>query len=89
MTEQVKKQKEVSKERLKSIEYALASCAMELNVSQAQIDEGREELLKVARGELSDEDYRANILKKHNLSYRPQFQPQYNNKLNLKKAHNS
>jgi hypothetical protein len=40
---------------------------METGVSQEEIDQGREELLKVETGEWTDEDYRANVMKKHNL----------------------
>jgi hypothetical protein len=64
------KKKEASKEELEAIEYALLSCAMELNVSRELIDEVRENNLKVVRGEWTSQQYRDNILKKYKLNYK-------------------
>lgn len=59
--------KEVSEKSLKEIEYAIASTVMETGATEYEIIELRENLLKVETGEWTDEDYRANIMKKHNL----------------------
>ncbi|MDR0484397.1 MAG: hypothetical protein LBH40_03895 [Alphaproteobacteria bacterium] len=59
--------KEVSPKQLQAIEYALLSTAMETGATKEEIDQGRENLLKVERGEWSDEDYRTNVMKKYNL----------------------
>jgi len=61
--------KKVSQEELEAIEYALSSTAMETGATQEEINLGREDMLKVATGEWSDEDYYANVLRKYKLQY--------------------
>ncbi len=64
----MKKIKKLTQEELDGIEYAVLSTAMETGATEEEINEGRGNLKKVHVGEWTDEDYRANIIKKYNLN---------------------
>jgi hypothetical protein len=59
--------KKLTQEELDGIEYAVLLTAMETGATEQEINEAKENLKKVHTGEWTDEDYRANIMKKHNL----------------------